>query len=595
MRILAGFRHMPLKRMIALLVVLFSLLPSLVMSLFAYNVAARQAEERVSAQVAQTAQHVNSELNMVINEASRLMNYSSSYTISRFLNSSTSEARYENAKALGELFSIIRQTQSSNSYILDMSVIGINGRCFSERNGYFNLDRPFQSYKDFQAVISQPRAVHVQGSPQSLRGQSWEKNALTVSAAVFKISTNEVCGLLRVSVSKDFIVDILENARPSPGGQILVVDGGGADLFPTRGNVELSSDTVRSILENGSTGTIKTSRALVVYTELPSTGWTILSVAPNNEVFSAVYQLRASTFLMVLVSILLIVAVNVLLSSYIAHPISKLTSLMRSATSGDLDVKIPRIRGQVEIEDLYRSFDVLLRATKDLLNRIVEEQKSLKKAELTALQSQINPHFLYNTLDSAVWAAESNKNAEAVDLIASLSDFYRLSLCSGMDVIPFETEVNHVSCYLHIMQMRYQDILDYHVDVAPETLRARFPKIILQPIVENAIYHGIKNRRYRRGEKGHVAVCARKTSEGLLEITVSDTGIGMSQDTLAALHRKIDEGVLRSGQSYGLINVNMRLRLMFGEGYSLSLQSEENRGTEITIRVPLTEEDHNGL
>ncbi len=164
MRIPAGFRHMPLKRMIALLVVLFSLLPSLVMNLFAYRVAAGQAEERVSVQVSQTAQHVNSELNMVINEASRLMNYSSSYTISNFLSSSTPEARYENAKALGELFSIIRQTQSSNSYILDMSVIGINGRCFSERNGYFNLERPFESYEDFQTVVSLPRTVHVQGS-----------------------------------------------------------------------------------------------------------------------------------------------------------------------------------------------------------------------------------------------------------------------------------------------------------------------------------------------------------------------------------------------------------------------------------------------
>lgn len=595
MRIPAGFRHMPLKRMIALLVVLFSLLPSLVMSLFAYRVAAGQAEERISVQVSQTAQHVNSELNMVINEASRLMNYSSSYTISNFLSSSTPEARYENAKALGELFSIIRQTQSSNSYILDMSVIGINGRCFSERNGYFNLERPFESYEDFQAVVSLPRTVHVQGSAQSLRGQPWEDNALTVSAAVFKISTNEVCGLLRVSVSKDFIVDILKNAKPSPGGQTLVMDGSGVDLFPSQGSVRLSSGTVRHILEDGTSGTIKSNQALVVYTELPSTGWTIVSVAPTSEVFSSVYQLRASTVLMVLVSILLIVAVNILLSSYIAHPISQLKSLMRSATSGNLDVEIPEIHGQVEIEEVYRSFAALLRETKNLLARIVEEQKNLKKAELTALQSQINPHFLYNTLDSAVWAAESNKNEEAVDLIASLSDFYRLSLRSGMDVIPFETEVNHVSCYLHIMQMRYQDILSYHVDVAPETLRARFPKIILQPIVENAIYHGIKNRRYRRGETGHVEVRARKIPENLLEITVSDTGIGMSPEALAALSRKIDEGVLRSGQSYGLINVNMRLRLMFGEGYTLTLRSQEGCGTQVIIRVPLTEEEDNGL
>lgn len=589
------FKHMPLRQMIALLFVLFSLLPTLSIIGYAYQTAAGEAEARVGAQVEQTAQHVDSELNMVIKEASRLMNYTSSYTISNFLNSKTADDRYMNAKAVGEVFDSIRKTQSSNSYILDMSVIGTDGHCFSERNGYFTLDQPFSSYDQFQSIVAQPCTVHVQGISLPLKDRSWEQNALTVSAAVFKISTNEICGILRVTVSKNHVVNILENAKPSVTGQTFVVDDTGANLFFPDESPLLSKSEILQILNDAGNGIVKTSRSLVVHRTLPSTGWTIISVAPNQEIFQAVYQLRLIAFIMVAVSLLLILIINIFLSKYIAQPILHLKNLMQSATSGNLDVEIPQIDGQVEIMELYRSFDTMLTELKNLLNRVATEQKNLKKSELRTLQSQINPHFLYNTLDSAVWAAESNNTDEVIDLITSLSSFYRLTLRSGMDVVSFDTEVHHVSYYLHIMQKRYRDILDYQIDVSPETLQARFPKIILQPIVENAIYHGIKNKRYVKGEQGMIRISAQKVEEHFLEVTVSDTGIGMDEAKAKLLWNKIQEGIPRSGQSYGLINVNLRLRLMFGEQYTLHLSSCPGSGTTIAIRVPLIEEDSNEL
>lgn len=589
------FKHMPLRQMIALLFILFSLLPTFLIIWYAYQTAASETEARVRAQVEQTAQHVDSELNMVIKEASRLMNYTSSYTISNFLNSKTTNDRYENAKAVGKVFDSIRQTQSSNSYILDMSVIGTNGHCFSERNGYFDLNQPFASYEQFETIVEHPRTVHVQGISLPLRDRPWEKNALTVSAAVFKISTNEVCGILRVTVSKSHVVNILENAKPSESGQTFVVDNTGSNLFFPEESTVLSKTEIRQILNDSGNGTVKTSRSLVVHRTLPSTGWTIISVAPNQEIFQAVYQLRVIALVMVVISLLLILIINIFLSRYIAHPILQLKALMQSATSGNLDVEIPQIDGQVEIMELYRSFDTMLSELKNLLNRVVTEQNNLKKSELRTLQSQINPHFLYNTLDSAVWAAESNNTDEVIDLITSLSSFYRLTLRSGMDVVSFDTEVHHVSYYLHIMQKRYRDILDYRINVSPETLRARFPKIILQPIAENAIYHGIKNKRYAKGEKGMIQISAQETADHFLEVTVSDTGIGMYEAETQLLWEKIQEGIPRSGQSYGLINVNLRLRLMFGEQYTLRLTSCPGSGTTIVIRVPLIEEDSNEL
>ena len=595
MQILRHIKHIPLQRVIALLFLLFSLLPTLLIIGFAYRVAAKEVEARVQTQVEQTAQHVDAELNMVIKEAARLMNYTSSYTISNFLNSKSEEARYKNARAVGEVFDIIRQTQSSNSYVLDMSVVGIDGHCFSERNGYFVLKHPFSSYQQFAAVAARPRIVHVLGVSVPLRDRDWEKNALTVSSAVFKISTNEVCGILLVTVSKNFVEDTLERAKPSPSGQTFVVDNDGTNLFSPKGTAVLSSGEIREILNAPDNGLLKTKTALVVHRTLPSTGWTIISAAPNAEIFRAVYQLRLIALSMFLVSLLLLLLINTFLSRYIVRPILRLKSLMQSATSGNLDIEIPQMNEQLEIMALYQSFDAMLTEIKNLLSRIVTEQNNLKKSELRTLQSQINPHFLYNTLDSAVWAAEGNNTSEAIDLITSLSSFYRLTLRSGMDVVPFDTEVHHVSYYLHIMQKRYQDILEYSIDVAPDTLGARFPKIILQPIVENAIYHGIKNKRYAQGEKGRIEIVARSDANGFLEITVSDTGIGMNEEETRILREKIQEGVPQSGQSYGLINVNLRLRLMFGEQYTLWLTSYPGRGTTIKIRVPLIKEDFDEL
>lgn len=588
-------KHMPLHKMIALLFILFSFLPTLLIIGYAYQTAAHEATARVSAQVEQVAQHVDSELNMMIKEASRLMNYASSYTISNFLNSKTAEEKYQNAKAVGSVFNSIRQTQSSNSYILDMSVIGKNGDCFSERNGFFSIEQPFSAHEEFDAIIEHPRKIHVQGISSPLKHSLWEKNFLTISSAVFKISTNEICGVLRVTVSKEHVVNILKNATPSENGQTFVVDSTGANLFFSSLPAFISNSDIRRILNATNGNSIKTEQAFIVHRTLPSTGWTIISVAPKHEIFQVIYQLQRIAFVMVGIFLLLILTINYFLSKFIAKPILQLKQLMQTAASGNLDIEIPQIDGQAEIMNLYCSFNTMLTELKKLLKHIVAEQDKLKKAELRALQSQINPHFLYNTLDSAIWAAENKNTTEVIDLVASLSSFYRLTLCSGIDVIVFSTEVHHVSAYLSIMQKRYRDILEYQIDISPDTLKARFPKIILQPIVENAIYHGIKNRRYPKGTKGKICISATRTTDQFLVITISDTGIGMNSLEVQNLMSKIQEGIPRSGHGYGLINVNLRLHLMFGDQYTLNISGCPNSGTIVTVRVPLIEEVSNEL
>jgi two-component system sensor histidine kinase YesM len=215
----------------------------------------------------------------------------------------------------------------------------------------------------------------------------------------------------------------------------------------------------------------------------------------------------------------------------------------------------------------------------------VEEQDKLKKAELKVLQAQINPHFLYNTLDTIIWKAEANQKQEVIALVQELCSFFRISLSKGMDWIPVRDELEHVRAYLAIQGMRYRDILRYRIDAGCGFDDATILKLTLQPLVENAIYHGIKNKR--GGGCVTVRGCAVENNALLFE--VEDDGIGMQPETLAAVERMLAGGdpVGSEGSSgVGMRNVNERVRLYYGPDYGLRVRSQYGVGTVVSLLIP---------
>ena len=227
----------------------------------------------------------------------------------------------------------------------------------------------------------------------------------------------------------------------------------------------------------------------------------------------------------------------------------------------------------------------MIEKTSNLIDRVKQEQTKLREAELEILQVQINPHFLYNTLDTIVWLAEAGDNEQVVNMVEVLSDFFRASLNGGKDIVTLEEEYRHVSSYLQIQQVRYKDILEYEIKLPEELGQVQIPKITLQPLVENALYHGIKNKR----GKGLIRVYAYKKND-LCVIAVEDNGRGMTPEKLA----EIKAGLLRQREeekeSYGLYNVNERIRLRFGNQYGLSFYSEDHAGTKVEIYLPVRHE-----
>lgn len=275
------------------------------------------------------------------------------------------------------------------------------------------------------------------------------------------------------------------------------------------------------------------------------------------------------------------------LSKSIYTPIKKLHDVTTTITKNDLQALMTSDNVD-EITELGMSFNIMIGKIKELLDSKMKEQENLKKAELRALQAQINPHFLYNTLDTIIWMAESKKTDEVVKIVTALSSFFRISLSKGMDWITIGEELERIRSYLTIQQMRYRDILTFRIEADKNVTENTILKLILQPLVENALYHGIKNKR----QGGTIIVRAKPKGSDEVQLEVEDDGIGFMPDKLAQLRAELedDTGDIKLESGFGIGNVNKRIRLYYGKPYGLTVESEYTTGTRVTLVIPAKQE-----
>ena len=217
----------------------------------------------------------------------------------------------------------------------------------------------------------------------------------------------------------------------------------------------------------------------------------------------------------------------------------------------------------------------------ELLEKVREEEEKRRKTDLRLLQEQINPHFLYNTLDTIVWLIEVNEPNQAVDMVVTLSDFFRLVLSKGKEFISIQQEEQHIRSYLQIQEKRYHDILDYEISIDPVLYQYEIPKLTLQPLVENALYHGIKYKRSR----GNIRVEGSLAGD-TIHLCVMDDGVGMGEEEVEALQKEIERPCKETEKGFGLANVNERIRMYFGKEYGMKICSEKGQGTKIELIIP---------
>lgn len=279
------------------------------------------------------------------------------------------------------------------------------------------------------------------------------------------------------------------------------------------------------------------------------------------------------------VCLILIIILSYRIPQSITRPITEITKVTDAVANGNLGARANEYEGD-EAKVLAESINVMIDRINKLLVQIKEEQLSLRKAELELLQAQINPHFLYNTLDAIVWLAESGEQEQVVKMVEHLSSFFHTSLNQGKELVTLKDEIMHITSYLSIQQVRYQDILKYEINVPEDIMYCEMPKLSLQPLVENALYHGIKEKR-----GGGTIVVTGSICDNKCVIEVSDNGKGMTPERLAEVRSELDDFNKSDRSIYGMYNVNQRIRLNYGAEYGISVDSTENVGTKARIII----------
>jgi two-component system sensor histidine kinase YesM len=301
-------------------------------------------------------------------------------------------------------------------------------------------------------------------------------------------------------------------------------------------------------------------------------------------------MIRNMIIIMVVIVILSLVLLYFLLtksrklSHKIVDPIDRICERLEAIGKGSLLV-CPPIQADVEeVQLLSDGIENMVGHLKRQIDKNTQQEKQRRRTELALLQAQINPHFLYNTLDTIIWLIESGEIGEAVKMVSSLSNYFRFSLSRGKNVITLAEEEQHIRSYLEIQQMRYRDLMDYHIDI-PDSLKCYIlPKLTLQPLVENALYHGLKNRR----RKGFIRLTGR-AEEDLLVLEVEDDGPGMTPQRLQEVKTSLTEEDKREG--FGLRTVHQRIQILFGPEYGLQVESTPDVGTRIIVTIPMKTSD----
>ena len=290
------------------------------------------------------------------------------------------------------------------------------------------------------------------------------------------------------------------------------------------------------------------------------------------------FMVVCSILIAVLIAVVAVSAVMIV--SGILQPIRQLNSVTEKIAQGDFNARA-QVNSDDEVAELAVSFNKMAGNMQSLIDKVKEDERKMRKADLRLLQEQIQPHFLYNTLDTIVWLIESNEPDEAVTMVVTLSDFFREILSKGKEFISIKEEEKHISSYLQIQEMRYRDILEYDIQLDQVIYKYQILKLTLQPVVENALYHGIKYKR----AKGCIHIHGEKEGD-IIRLTVRDDGVGMDEEELEQLRQQIEKPCQETEKGFGLANVNERIHMYFGPEYGMKIQSQKGKGTTVEIVIP---------
>lgn len=410
---------------------------------------------------------------------------------------------------------------------------------------------------------------------------------ISLSRAVELTSNGDsALGVLMVDMNYSSVEQILSKAnRDSSSEYVYLMNSNGEIIYHPKQkliytNLYNENNLMAVGYEDGSTKEVfNGEKRLITVKTVSYTGWKIVSVTPMSSFNMGLSGIRLFVIMLVSVSMLAIILLNQLVSARIAKPLQKLNESVKEWEAGNMNPDI-YVGGSLEVEHLGKTLRSTVNQLRQLMQDILVEQEEKRKSELEALQSQINPHFLYNTLDSIVWMIEGERYEEAVFMITQLASLFRISLSRGKTIISIEDELKHAKNYMNIQKIRYKNIFSIDFNVEEDILKCCTVKLVIQPLLENAIYFGVE---CMDGE-GEIKVSGYRKDNDIY-IEVQDNGLGMPPDVVEQLLKE-NNHVRKRGSGVGIINVHNRIQLRFGKAYGLEIESMPDEGTTVRIHLP---------
>lgn len=412
-------------------------------------------------------------------------------------------------------------------------------------------------------------------------------STFTLSKAI-SVQSNTIQGVIRIQYDFSGITSMIDEARLGNGGHVYIFDNDYNTVYASG----FVSDNEKKAIQNqviGSFSFEQDGNSFYLYiSTIPSTRWRVCIATNINSVRDARTNLLINSLLYSLGALVAFVILIYMISNQITKPLVRLQRQMAAVESLDFKIRREsRINGTKEVVALNNTFWTMMKRIHDLAQEVVNEQKEQNKAELKALQNQINPHFLYNTLDSIIYLIDKGENEKAQQMIVALSRFFRISISRGKNIIPVKSELEHVGYYLQIQKMRFGDSFSYQIEAEDAVYNYYVLKLILQPIVENAIVHGLGEVP----EKDSFIHIKAFIDKDFLCFEITDNGYGMLPEKIDEIYATFKDKKIHKG--VGLSNVYQRIRIYYGEESDVKIESSLDVGTRIIIRIPKKEATKN--
>lgn len=592
--IVSYFKNLKILNKLIIIFLILTIIPFLILGILTFSKSSAVIMEEVSNNSRQIVRQVSDKIDYNMKEVDKntLLFIWSSQTQTILESNFSKETLHKRKENQMELEAAMQTFLNTRNEIESIYIYRSDGDEFYIDNSTYN--------KEVRKRIIMKRSQIAKSSEMQNGKNVWislnlSNELITGSRVIYDTINLNQLGLLIINIQEKYLKDLYSNIEMSPNSFFIIKNQNG-EVVST--NSKLKAEEVNNLINNlqevdyKSDFTVKGDYS-IVKSSCEYTGWEVLGFIPKSELVGGINKLGSSIFLIGIICAIISIILLILLSTYIFNPIKKLTKLMKKVEQEDFSVKA-EIYSKDELGELTNVFNKMIEKIRYLIEEVYKQQIVKKEAEFKLLQAQINPHFLYNTLDSINWIAKINGVEDISKMVVALGQLMRISIAKGKSSVTLEQDLEYINNYLLIQRMRYRDKFKVITEIDEVSKKCIVPKMLLQPIVENALVHGIE----RKMGTGSILIRAVIEADTLV-INVIDDGIGMNGEKCSEILKietsdmNISKDEIHTG--IGISNVNRRIKMLFGQEFGINIQSEQDKGTNVQICLPLKFGEDGGI